>query len=539
MIPHHVVVAIAVLAPAIAGTAWLALSRSSRARGVVGGLLAAAGHAAAWTVVVRLYRGETPSWRGLSPGLLEATVVALAEVGVILLVLRLERLPSGDATASVVAVAAGTSAVVAGAYADSFAVQAIMLPVPTLAAIASGLLVGRRGLAGAAGLAAADALGLVGLSMLLGGGESSLVGPASGPGAAMVLVAAAAKAGAFPGVATWRLTAAGLPGAAVTPVLRAQAMAMAAVAAIRVAGAPEHAPIAAALGVAALAGGLVAILTANARPVGAAVCGVGAAIPLVAVALGGAVGVRAFLLLAPAFLLAAAIIDALVPDEDTPAATDRWTWLAAPALAVAVASMAGLPPSGGFPGTWLTLSLGSARGEASPAWLLLVAPAAVALALIALGGVSLLRMVRPRAVPAVAALAGGSFLLYLGSVPVRLALGWLVRVERGLPLPELLPSAGAPDIPGITGAAIAVASIPAILVVGLLLGLGRGFRRTEAPTAPIVARGRFPRTTRLAERVRGRAVEMSVGVVTLSILELGVLVLVIRLILAAAGRGFL
>lgn len=539
MIGDGPLVASAVLGPAVASVAWLVLSRWPAARRTAGGTAAGLAHAAAWVLTARLYRGDAPEWRGLSPGLLEATILVVVELGVMLVALRTERLRPGQATAVFVALGAATSAVAYGSFSSSLAVMGLALPVPTLAVISAGLVEGRTGLRGALGLIAADLVGLVGLSFLVADAGSSLAGPVSSPGVGLLLAAAALKAGAIPGVATWALTASGPGGGVLGTVLRGQGMALAAVACLQASRAPQHLGVAALGAAAVLAAGGAALLARRSWDAAAAVAGAAAGVPLLAAGMGGAVGARAFLLLFPAFLLASALLVSLVPSDPPAPGSRTGGWAGPPALAVAAASLAAVPPAAAFPGAWLVLELASARAATDPSWLLLAGSAAAGLGLAGVASVPLIRAARPRTGLTVAAVALSGFLLYMGAAPVRLTLGWLVRVERAVGLPEILPTAGAPDLPALPEGALVPAMAAGAVVAMALLVLGRGVRAQDAGFEPTVVL-RLPAPVAGAAAAGRRAVDrLPVLVAALGLAGAGVLALLIRLVAQAAGQGFL
>jgi hypothetical protein len=285
---------------------------------------------------------------------------------------------------------------------------------------------------------------------------------------------------------------------------------------------------------------------------GAAMAGAGAALPFVALGLGGAVGIRAALILFPSFLLAAGAAFLLGwtprPEPGTsavsrPASRPVWGWLGAVGLAVAAVSLAGLPPGGGFPGAWLTLSLAGTRAGGSAAYYLLAGAAAVGLALAALGGVPLIRAARARAVPAILGLLGAAVLLYMGLQPVRLGIGWWLRIERELGAPVVLGASGAPDLPPVGGLNLAVVLAEAALVVGLVVLLGRGFRDARGAFVPLPVRGRIPgpmaRVAAAGRPVLDRLQRVGAGVAAAALLEAGAVILAVRLVFLAARSGFL
>jgi hypothetical protein len=286
--------------------------------------------------------------------------------------------------------------------------------------------------------------------------------------------------------------------------------------------------------------------------------GTGVGVALLALGLGGEVGARAFLVLAPTYLLAAGgavLLGWEPPEEDrSPPRRDRrpprpvWSWIAVASAAVILASLIGLPPGGGFPGTWLALALAGARGLGEPLLLAAAAGAAVALAGSFLASLPLVPAVRARAVPAILGGAVALALLYAGLQPVRLGIGWWLRVEAELRLPELLPAAGAPELPPIGGARLAAVLLPAILVVGVVVGLGRGFRDVRARFAPpLPVRAEAPRrlwgpVEPLARRVGAigrRAAAQGLGFGVALVFEVVAVVMAARLLLVGARSGFL
>lgn len=538
----------AALGPAAAGVVWLLLSPWPVARRIGGGLLALAAHVAAWAVLWRLYSGEAVSWRGLEPDLLRASIVAFAQIGILLAATRAERLPSAGAAGAMIALGVATSAMTYGAYATGLVTLALLVPVTTLAAAAAGLTgSGRRDLGGIAGLAAADVLVVAGLSMVLARTGSTVLGPAGGHdlGTWVLLLGAAAKAGAIPGIGTWRLAATGGPGAPVAAVIRGQGIALLVVAGPGIAGVEGSVPVAAGAALLAFACGAAGLRAARASGALSAVTGVGACIPFLALGLGGAVGFRAFLTAAPAFLLAAGAAFAVAWAQDPPLAEPSrpprgGRWLGAATLAVAGASLVGLPPGGGFPGTWLALDLAAVRAEVDPWTLALAGLTVLGLLAAALAAVPLLRAVRPKRLPAaLAALVAGA-LLYMGAAPVRLGIGWFIRIERAGAVPELLPASGAPGLPGVPGGQLLTALVPAAAIVLLVVLLGRGLRGSGTDGfAPLIVR-REPRgLLRRAAELRAEAERLFLGVGLAMLLEIGVIFGLVRLVLLGAHQGFL
>lgn len=491
----------ALAGPALAGAAWLGLSllRSPWPRRVAGTVLVLAAHAAAWGVFWLAYRGHPPAWRGFAPDLLGATVAAAGEVAVVLVALRLDGLERRAAPAAGAALGVATSAVVATAYEGSLPVQAMLVALPTLAAAAA--ILGRPGppdLRGLASLAAADVVAVAGLLVAHVRGESVVVGASPGAAAFLLLAAAAIKVGAVPGMGTWRLAASHGPGGLVATALRAQGIALAALGGLMLG---EGEGSAAAVGLAAaalLVGGVAAVALRDPAAALAAVVGAGAAVPFLALGLGGAVGTRAFLVLFPAFLLAAgAVVLVGWPGEEPPRpARAGWRWLGAAGLAAGALSIVGLPPGGGFPGTWLTLSLAGVRAEGSVLWVPALGGAALGLTVAGLAAVPAIRSARPGPLRAIPAALAGLTLLYAGLQPVRLAVGWWVRIEADLGTPFVLAASGAPRLPVMGNRNLAVVIGEAMLLVGAVIALGRGLRDDSAPYVPVAS-------ARLGESIRG------------------------------------
>lgn len=549
--------------PVLAGVAWLGLVRWPWVRRPVAGVLAIGAHAAAWAVFWMIYRGDEVVWRSFQPELLGATVVVVAELALLLAAIGAESLPAGGSSPAIVGLGVSATAIAALSYTGSLAVVALALPIPTVAAAGAALSGrGREDARGLIGLAAADAIALVGLSLVYARTGSIGIEAAAGAGPALLLVAALAKAGAIPGLATWRLGATQGPGGWLGAALRGQAIALAALAGLTLrASAPAAAlAIVAAVAIPLAAG--VAVATRNRVGSLAAATGAAASVPFLALGLGGAVGTRAFLLLFPALLLASALAELLARpgsageggERKASAPAGAWGWLAACALGVGLGSLLGMPPGGGFPGTWLAVSLAAARSEVTLWWLLAAGGAAVGLAVAMTASVGLIRAARPRAIHAAAGSIVALGLLYLGTQPIRLGIGWWVRVETALGLPEVLPTAGAPGLPAIGGLRLLLALVPAVVLVAAVVALGRGVRDTTVeyvpPTAapsrrstlterarrlvaPLVSVARP--LTRLTERAR----ELRVGLGIAAVLELAAVLLVGRIVLLSARAGFL
>lgn len=501
---------VAALGPAAAATVWLVTSPFRRLQRLLGGLLALGSVAAAWAVFWLAYRGEPPDWAGLTPSLLTASVVAFAATAVLLGVPRADALAPRGAAPAVVGLGVGVGAIVLAAFSESLVSVAVLLPIPTLAAAGASLSGAERPDArGLIGLASADVLGLIGLAWLIAEGGSTLVTRVGMvPGSALILAAAAVKIGAIPWLGTWRLASTTGPGGPVSLVLRAQGVVLLVVVGVIVGGGAVVTPLVWGAGAAALATGAAALWARASSGVAAAVAGVGAALLFLALGLGGTVGVRALLLLFPPFLLAAGVTAMLLErravEED---ARPWWRWLGGAAMAVGAASLLGLPPFGEFPGAWLALSLAWGRGEAFP-YLPAMAAAVMGMGLGAMGAVGLPRGTSPRPASVVIGTGAAAVLLYMGAQPVRLAAGWLVRLEAELGLPEILPTSGAPSLPPVAGWDLLWAGLPALVLVGGILIAGRGLRDADRPFTALlsVRRLRVPPWGRPAARWLRRAV---------------------------------
>ena len=732
----------AMAGPTVAALLWLLLVRWLVARRVVAVLVAVGASAATWWVFWLAYTGRAPVWRSFAPTLLGATLAAVAGIAILLVALRADGVRRGVAAPVVMGLGVAASAVIAAAYAQSLPVHALLLPLPTLAAAAAALSGrGRRDALGLIGMAAADAVALVGLSVIYARTDTAMVSASTGLGVGLVLGAAAAKAGALPGLATWRLSATGGPGALVAVALRAQGLVLASVAGLEMAGGQRMVPMAVAAASVMFLAGLSSLATSMPSSTGAAVVGTAYGLPFLALGLGGSVAVRAFLVLVPALLISTGlvalllpadpdpdeapsrrrrrrvakptpeaseppaeevvdpkdvepdrrrtvaafrrrrVVEARLPDtpeqgeegqpapettdpepaqpetaepeitepepekpepeepepeepeipepepaepepaepepaepepvepepaepepaepEPAPAEADPspeespgevttrpqrgrpsgrtptpprstptlpeeaereprpplrlWGWLSTAALGIAVGSLLGLPPGGGFPGTWLTLSLGTARAEASPGWLLVVAGAAIALALAAFACVGAIRSARATPTAALVGILGALALVYVGVQPVRLAIGWWIRVESALGLPEVLPAAGAPGLPAVGGSNLLLAVAPA-LGIGLLLAiLGLGVRDPERTWVPFGGpkrvrrpaaggRQRFGSLRAPAEALRRGSEQLrdfGVGYALAAAFEVVALLVAGRLVLLAGEAGFL
>jgi hypothetical protein len=542
--------------PSVAGLVWLGLSllRWRWPRRVAGVVLALGAHGAAWLVFWLTFRGESLTWRGFAPDLLGATVAVAAEVAILLAALRIDGLDRRAAPVAGVALGVAASAVVATGYSGSLPVQAMVLALPTLAVAAAVLAEpGRPDLRGLLTLAAADVVALAGFTVAQVRGDGADLISSPGAAALLLLAAAAVKAGAVPGLGTWRMAARPGAGGLVAVALRAQGMTLAVIGGLVLGAAEGSVPVAGVAAGVLFVGGVAAVAVRDPAASLSGVVGAGAALPFVALGLGGAVGTRAFLVLFPTFLVAAGAIALSGWPGRAPHRPPRagWRWLGAAALATAALSILGFPPGGGFPGTWLTLSLAGLRAEASPVWLLVVGGAAVGLTLAGLAAVPAIRSARPgplRSIPtAVAALA----LLYVGVQPVRLAVGWWLRIEADLGTPLVLLATGAPDLPAMGGRNLVLILGEAAALVAAVVMLGRGLRDASAPHVP-AASGRLGETVRdaavrLATRgpvarpaavvAAARRKGLDLGLVLA--LEIAAGMLAARLVAEAAATGFL
>ena len=549
------VVQAALAGPAVAGAAWLGLCLLRRRwlRWFAGAVLGLGAHAAAWWVFWLAFEGEAPSWRTFAPDLLGATVAVAGEVAILVAALRVEGLQRREVPAAGTALGVAASAIVAAAYTGSLPVLAMLVVLPSAAVAAAALASpGRPDLRGFLPLAAADVLALAGLIVAQVRGETAGLGPSPGASAFLLLAAAAIKVGALPGLGTWRLAAGSGPGGLVAVTLRAQGVALAVTGGLVMGAAQGSAAVAGIAAGALLIGGIAAIAVRDAGTGLSGAVGAGAAVPFVALGLGGAVGTRAFLVLFPVFLLAAGVI-ALAgwPGGGEPKSSRAaWRWLGSAGLAAAAFSILGFPPGGGFPGTWLTLSVAGLRAEASPAWFLVLGGAAVGLVLAGLAAVPSIRSAGAGALRAIPAALAGLALLYVGLQPVRLAVGWWLRIESELGTPVVLAASGAPELPVLGGRNLALIVGEAALLAAAVVALGRGLRDESSPYVPTAPRGLRAAPGRAAARLpRGPlARPVAAGIATwrkgldlgvLAALELAAVALVVVVVAEAAGSGFL
>lgn len=542
-------VVLALAAPLVAGAAWAVLLPWPTARRAVSGGIALAGNVAAWAVFWAAYGGDPVRWRSFEPGVLGATVAAVAEMGIILAAIRTERTAPRTMPAVVAGLALSASAVAAVAYTQSLAVLAVAIPLPTLAVGAVALANRRADLRGLAGLAAADVVAVAALSLLHARSGSVALQPAAPLVVGLLLAAAAAKSGAVPGLATWRLTKE--PGALLAPGLRGQGLALAALGGLVLARGDPEPVIAAVAALAVLGAAAAALMAANPARALAAATGAGCAMPFVALGLGGGTGVRAFLLLVPPLLLGAAAARLLTADDPPgpgPVKLEQATgpsarsspfprWIGVVALGVILGSILGVPPGGGFPGTWLTLALATVRGEATSANLLIAGAVAVGVTVSFLGVVASIPAARPGRTAAVVGAAVAATLVYIGTQPVRLGIGWWLRVEAELGTPRVLPTVGAPDLPAIGGMNLLLGLAPAVILVAAVIVLARGFREAHGPFVPVVAKPIVLPVPVMP--VVGRMRKAGVGVVVTAVLGVASIGLAARLVILAGQGGFL
>ncbi|HEV8572762.1 MAG TPA: hypothetical protein VGR49_06920 [Actinomycetota bacterium] len=491
----------AALGPAAAGLVWAVLSSWRWPRRVAGAFVALAAHVAAWAVFWLAYRGEPQAWRSLEGSLLGATVLVATELAVALAALRAEGLGRRAALGAVPALGVSATAVAFASFSTSLVVQALFLPAVTIAAALGGLSgAGRRDVTGVLGLAVADVACLAGFAVWVSRVGSVIVLPTGSleVGGALVLAGAAVKAGAVPGLGTWRLAASAGPGAPVATALRGQGIALAVLAGVVVSGDEGSLIVAALAAGAALVGGVAAAASARSGSLLAGVAGAAACVPFLSLGLGGAVGVRAFLLSFPPFLLASgALFAAGWQGAETP--SDRqWQgerregmarglrrWIGVPAALAAVVSLAALPGGGGHPGTALAVDLAGVRAQTDVLYLGVAVALLLGLGMAAVAAAPVVAGARPSLPAGIAAFLTGAALAYMGSQPVRLGIGWWLRIERALEVPGLLPSAGAPGFPAARGIDLALALGPAAGAALLIALLGRGVRPGPAEVVPV------------------------------------------------------
>jgi hypothetical protein len=491
-------VQLAILGPAAAGVLWLVLAPWRWPRRVVAGTVALASHGAAWWLFWLAYLGDRPAWRGLAPSLLGATVVAVAEVGILFAVVEAERRASMS-PALIAGLGAAVTAVALAGYTGSLVLLAVAIPIPTLAVAATAVLNpdGRRGLAE---LAVADVVAVLGLSVIFERTGTSVIGTSTGLGVGLILAAAAIKAGALPWLGTARLVAGGRASSPLAAPLRGQGILLAGIAGLVMAGSQEMVPAAIAAAVAVALAGVAALFARSSSQLGAAVIAAGAGVSFLALGLGGGFGARAFLVTFPPLVLAAAVVQAAVAGDLLLEEESRWRrFLVATGVltaGVAVGSLVGAPPGGGFPGTWMGVSVAVARGMGTPPYLLVAGGTLLGLALALVGGIRLLRWARLRGATLALAVPAALALLYVGTQPVRLGVGWWLRVEESLGLPSVLPSAGGPALPPVGGLNLLTAVAPGLILVLAAVALGRGIRlsplsrpQPPKPAPPAARRG--------------------------------------------------
>jgi hypothetical protein len=152
-----------------------------------------------------------------------------------------------------------------------------------------------------------------------------------------------------------------------------------------------------------------------------------------------------------------------------------------------------MPGGGGHPGAALALDLAGVRAQTDVLYLGVAAALMLGLGMAAVAAAPVVAAARPPILAGLASFVTGAALVYMGSQPVRLGIGWWLRIERALQVPGLLPSAGAPSFPAARGIDLALALAPAAGVVILIAILGRGVRRGPAEVGPIrPPRARMP-----------------------------------------------
>lgn len=485
----------ATIGPSLAGLVWLLASHSPILRQRAAGTIGLLSHAAAWAVFWLAFRGDAVGWQSLQPSLLGATVAVAAELGIALALIRADSLRRSESPAAVVGLSVATSAVVALGYSRSLPVTAVFLLVPTLVAAVAAFSSGPRPrLAGVGALLGADVVGLIGLSLFFGRGDSVVPAQTEGlsAGAALLLLAAAVKAGAIPRVGTWRLAEHEGALAAIAMALRGQGVALAGLASLELSE-PIRIPVAAAAAaIFVLAGGVLAASARRPDQHLAALCGLGASLLFLGLGLGGPVGAEAFLILSSPFLLAAGaatMLSGRSPATHQMEFRPLWRGVGVASSAIAVAGLLGAPGVGTFPGMLLTVNLTASRAQIQPMYLLILAATAFGVGLAAIAAVGRIRRANPRPVAALAGAAVALTLIYMGSQPVRLAIGWLSRVKEELGLPEVLASSGAPGLPGVGGRALLLVVAPTVVGLAVLLRIGRGVRtgaRGLTPYRPLL-----------------------------------------------------
>jgi hypothetical protein len=138
----------------------------------------------------------------------------------------------------------------------------------------------------------------------------------------------------------------------------------------------------------------------------------------------------------------------------------------------------------------------------------------------------------------------------VGLQPVRLAVGWWLRIEADLGTPLVLASTGAPELPPMGGRNLVLVLGETAALVLLVVLLGRGFRDAAPPPVP-AASGRIARAlwraggplrrgplARPAAAISGaRRRGLDLGAVL--VLEVAAGVLAARIVTVAASSGFL
>jgi hypothetical protein len=110
-------------------------------------------------------------------------------------------------------------------------------------------------------------------------------------------------------------------------------------------------------------------------------------------------------------------------------------------------------------------------------------------------------------------------------------------------VPVVLGASGPPDLPPLGAVNLAMVLAEAVVLVGVVVALARGFRDVRAPFAAVTwPRPSFGLARKVASAVRSaseRARRAGVGLAAAGLLEVGAIVLAGRLVFLAARSGFL
>jgi hypothetical protein len=141
--------------------------------------------------------------------------------------------------------------------------------------------------------------------------------------------------------------------------------------------------------------------------------------------------------------------------------------------------------------------------------------------------------------------AGAAALLYAAIQPVRLGVGWWLRIEAELNLPRALAASGAPDLPALGGLNLLLVAAPGLLVIAVVVLVGGGLRTDGGGFVPI----RRPRQAPLGagrswipapvSSVAGGWRRRRLGFALALVLEAAAVALSLRLVVLAARSGFL